>query len=258
MLVIDVVLIIVLGASLGSFLNVVIDRLPRKASLVRPGSHCNSCGKKIPFWLNIPIISYLALKGKCKYCGARFHWHHLLVEIITPLMFLALYAVYGLSPMFFKFATMVSFLIPIFFIDAYHKIIPLALTLPLIASGWLWALVPETFVSFPDSLLASVLTFAFLYLLALAWEKIFRKEGLGGGDVVLFPGVAAYFGLLNIPFIVILACLMGIIYFLAFVRKNTPFAFGNFIAAAAVIWALAGEWILSLAGLPAFVSLFSN
>lgn len=248
--VISILLIAVLGSALGSFFNVLIDRIPRKASIVFPASHCTECGKKLPAWLNIPIISYIALKGHCKYCGARIHWHHLLVEIITPLLFIALYLVYGLqSVQFYKYVVMFGFLIPIFFIDALHQIIPLVLSLPLIVTGWIFALIPGSDVGILNSLLATVLVFCFLFLLALAWQKIFHKEGLGGGDVVLLPGVAAYFGLLNIPFIIILACVLGIIYFLAFVRKNEVFAFGNFIATAAVAWALGGEQLLQKVGL---------
>lgn len=250
MLIVEIVLIAVLGSVLGSFFNVVIDRVPRKESIVFPASHCSSCGVKIPPWLNIPIVSYIRLKGKCRSCGAKFHWHHLAVEVLTPLLFLAIFFIYGLGEVvFYKYLVLFGFLIPIFFIDAFHRIIPLALSLPLIATGWIFALIPNSRVGIINSVVTSLVVFGFLYLLALAWEKVFHKEGLGGGDVVLLPGIAAYFGWISTPYVVILACLLGIVYFVVFIRKNEAFAFGNFIALAAVIWALGGEQLLQAIGL---------
>ena len=244
------VLIAVLGAALGSFFNVLIDRIPRGESVVNPPSHCISCGKSLPAWQNIPILSYILQKGKCKSCGAKIHWHHLAVEIATPLLFLTLFFLYGVKDFFFwKYLVMFGFLIPIFFIDAFHRIIPLALSLPLIATGWIFALIPNSRVGIINSVVTSLVVFGFLYLLALAWEKVFHKEGLGGGDVVLLPGIAAYFGWISTPYVVILACLLGIVYFVVFIRKNEAFAFGNFIALAAVIWALGGEQLLQAIGL---------
>jgi leader peptidase (prepilin peptidase)/N-methyltransferase len=239
---------------LGSFFNVLIDRIPRKESIVKPPSHCTNCGKSLPAWQNIPIFSYIALKGKCKYCGAKIHWHHLLVEIVTPLLFLGLFFVYGVDNIsFWKFLVMFGFLVPIFFIDAFHKIIPLVLSVPMALAGLVFGLIQSSF-SFSDYLLVYLLPvfglFALLYLLALAWEKFFHKEGLGGGDVILIPAVAAYFGVLHIPWVILLACLLGIIYFIIFIRKpSQAFAFGNFIAVAAVAWALVGDTILRSTGL---------
>lgn len=247
-------IIAVLGASLGSFFNVLIDRIPRKESIVSPPSHCNECGKRLPGWQNIPIFSYILLGGKCKFCGAKIHWHHLLVEIITPVLFLALFFVYGWKNIvFFKFLVMFGFLIPIFFIDAFHKIIPLVLSVPMAIVGLIFGLIQSSFM-FRDFLfiylLPSVGLFVFLYLLALGWEKIFHKEGLGGGDVILIPAVAAFFGVVHMPWVIVLSCLLGIGYFLIFIRKpQQVFAFGNFIASAAIFWALAGDFILGGTGL---------
>ena len=140
-----ILLLLVIGACLGSFFNVLIDRIPRHQSIVKPGSYCTNCGKPIPFSQNIPIISYIVLKGRCKACGAKIHWHHLVVEIITPVLFIALYLVYGLSFSFFKFAIMTGFLIPIFFIDAFYKIIPLVISIPMVIIGLLMGLIQSEF-----------------------------------------------------------------------------------------------------------------
>jgi len=247
-------IVFVVGAALGSFFNVVIDRVPRKESVVNPPSHCTACGKRLPGWLNIPILSYILLRGKCKFCGAKIHWHHLLVEIATPLLLVALMLVYGWQSWGgWKFAVMFGFLIPIFFIDAFHKIIPLVLSVPMALAGLILSLIQSGF-RFRDFALVYLLPvlglFGLLYLLAVAWEKLLHKEGLGGGDVILIPAVAAYFGALHIPWVIMLACVLGIVYWLIFVRKaDTPFAFGNFIAVAAIVWALGGEPVLVGLGL---------
>ena len=247
-----ILLLLVIGACLGSFFNVLIDRIPRHQSIVKPGSHCTNCGKPIPFSQNIPIISYIVLKGRCKYCGAKIHWHHLVVEIITPVLFIALYLVYGLSFSFFKFAIMTGFLIPIFFIDAFHKIIPLVISIPMVIIGLLMGLIQSEFNFYSFAmvfLLPVVILFVFLYLLALLWLKLFHREGLGGGDVILIPAVGAFFGVIHIPWVILLACILGLLYFLIFVRKpNQGFAFGNIVALAAVVWTLIGDKFLHAIG----------
>ena len=247
------VLIAVLGAALGSFFNVVINRVPQGKSIVKPPSHCGSCGTQLPASQNIPIYTYIVQKGRCKNCGAKIHWHHLVVEIATPLLFMALALVYGAGNLaFWKFAVMFGFLIPIFFIDAFHQLIPLVLSLPMVAVGLIFSFAQSSF-RFKDFfwvyLLPTLLLFFFLYALALTWEKIFKKEGLGGGDVILIPALAAYFGAIHIPFVILLASILGIIYFLAFVRKpNQVFAFGPFLAFTGVVWALVGEILLFTLG----------
>lgn len=232
-----------IGASLGSFFNVLIHRLPLKKSILFPGSHCSNCKYKIPFYQNIPIISYVILRGKCSKCGISIHWHHLLVEVITPILLIALYLRNGaLDINFAKYSILISFLIPIFFIDAFHKIIPHALSIPLIVIGLLLSMIPGISVGLIESLLTAIFVFCFLVLLAWAYQKARGSDGLGGGDIWLLTGVAAFFGLQGMPFIFILAASMGILYFLIFIRdKQKEFAFGTFIAAATIIWAIVGQ-----------------
>jgi leader peptidase (prepilin peptidase)/N-methyltransferase len=237
-----IILLAVLGTALGSFFNVLIYRLPRKESIIFPLSHCGECGKAIPPYLNIPIISYIMLGGKCKYCQARIHWHHLLVEIITPLILIGLFLQYGLfSLLFLKYAVMAMFLIPIFFIDAFHQIIPHKLSLPLIPLGLLFAFLPGGDVGIIEALVSAGIIFAFLVFLAYAYRLAKKADGIGGGDIWLLTAIAGFFGLLSMPYVVLMAALLGIIYFLIFVRdKSKGFAFGTFIAFTAVSWALLG------------------
>lgn len=237
-----IILLAVLGAALGSFFNVLIYRLPRGKSIIFPGSHCAKCGKAIPAYLNIPIFSYIALGGKCKYCQARIHWHHLLVEIITPLILIGLFLQYGLLNMIFlKYAVMAMFMIPIFFIDAFHQIIPHKLSIPLIPLGLLFAFVPGSDVGIINALISAGIIFVFLVFLAYAYRFARKADGIGGGDIWLLTGIAGFLGLVSMPYVILVAALLGIIYFLIFVRDKTQgFAFGTFIAFTAVAWALLG------------------
>ncbi len=242
--VLDIIVIIILallGAALGSFINVLIYRLPLKKSIVYPPSHCGSCEKRIPFYLNIPIISYIVLGGKCKFCSAKIHWHHLLIEILTPLILIGLFLQYGLGVLFFKYAVLCLFMIPIFFIDAFHQIIPHVLSIPLIPLGLIFAYIPRTDVSLFSAAIGAGIIFVFLLFLAYAYRFARKQDGLGGGDIWLFTGVAAFFGLESLPFIVLISALLGILYFFIFIRdKEKGFAFGTFIAFTVVVWSLLG------------------
>ncbi len=241
-----IIIIAAFGAALGSFFNVLIHRIPNKQSIIFPASHCDSCKKHIPFYQNIPIISYILLQGKCSKCGASIHWHHLLVEVITPILFVGLFLRYGISDvLFFKYLLLFCFLIPIFFIDAFHNIIPHVLSIPLIGIGILTSLLPGNNVGLIESVLTAIFIFCFLLLLAWAYQKVRGVEGLGGGDIWLLTGIASFFGLQGMPFIFILAASMGIIYFLIFIRdKDKEFAFGTFIAAATIMWVILGQELI--------------
>jgi leader peptidase (prepilin peptidase)/N-methyltransferase len=244
-----IILLAVLGAALGSFFNVLIYRLPRKESIVFPASHCGECKQAIPFYYNIPIISYLMLGGKCKHCGARIHWHHLLVEIITPLILIGVHLQYGLlNVIFVKYAILALWMIPIFFIDAFHQIIPHKLSIPLIPVGLIFALIPQNDVGIYHSLIAAGGIFCFLLLLAYLYKLVRKIDGLGGGDIWLLTGIAAFMGLINLPFLVLFASALGIFYFLIFIRdKDQVFAFGTFITLTVVLWiVLGGERLLGL------------
>jgi leader peptidase (prepilin peptidase)/N-methyltransferase len=237
-----IILLAVFGAALGSFFNVLIYRLPRKESIVFPASHCGECKKPIPFYLNIPIFSYILLKGKCKYCGAHIHWHHLLVEIITPLILVSVFLRFGLlNLLFFKYAVLSMFMIPIFFIDAFHQIIPHKLSIPLIPLGIIFTLVPGNDVTLVNALVSAGIIFAFLLFIAYAYRIARKVDGLGGGDIWLLTGISAFFGIVSMPYVIILASLLGILYFVFFVKhKDQGFAFGTFISFSTVLWTLLG------------------
>ena len=251
-MIISIVILAILGAAMGSFINVLIYRLPRKESIIFPGSHCGSCRRPIPFYHNIPVVSYLVLGGKCKYCAESFHWHHLLVEIITPLILIGVYLQSGgLNLLFFKYALLALWMIPIFFIDAFHQIIPHKLSIPLIAAGLVFALIPGSDVGILAALIAALVVFIFLLFLAYLYSWVKKTEGLGGGDIWLFTAVASFMGPINLPFLMIVASLLGLAYFAVFIRKKDQlFAFGTFISFTVVLWIVGGLEKLVLLFLP--------
>jgi len=240
-----IILLAVLGAAFGSFFNVLIYRLPRKQSIVYPPSHCGDCNKPIPFYLNIPIVSYIMLRGKCKYCGASIHWHHFLVEAITPLILILLFLQYGYQGqfmLFLKYSVLCLFLIPIFFIDAFHQIIPHKLSIPLIPLGFIFALIPGSDITILESGIAAAIIFFFLLFIAYAYRFARKVDGLGGGDIWLLTGIAAFLGLISMPYVILISAVLGIIYFFIFVRnKEQGFAFGTFIAVTTILWSLLGS-----------------
>ncbi len=179
---------------------------------------------------------------------------------MTPLLLLALGFLHPPDTVdFWNHLLLFSFLIPVFFLDLWRRIIPLALSLPLLTAGLLLSLVKCGFGwrCFALMYLLPVAgSFALLLLLAWTWEKLFKTEGLGGGDIVLIPAVTAWFGAVQTPFVILLACLLGMAYYLIFIRKpDKPFALGSFVALAAVIWVLAGEYLLSFFGILAGMQL---
>src|SRR3989338_4832977 len=129
------IFIFLFGAAIGSFSNVCIYRLPKKLSIISPSSQCPNCGKNISPFDNIPIISFLILRGRCRYCQFPISWRYPIVELITGLIFLSLYLNFRISPQFFIYALLCTSLIIIAFIDLEYKIIPDIITLPGILIG---------------------------------------------------------------------------------------------------------------------------
>lgn len=189
---------VVIGLAIGSFLNVVIYRLPRGESLWNPPSHCPQCGNRIAWYDNIPVVSFILLRGKCRHCHARIPWRYPLVEVLCGLLFLLtsmhhLPSSTGLPSLIglLKAVVFVSFLLPIFFIDLEHQIIPDSLSYPLLLSGIFFSSLQGLLIpSLIGAAVGAGIFFAILYLSLL----FLRQEGMGMGDVKLAAGIGAYFG----------------------------------------------------------------
>ena len=229
---------LLLGLVMGSFLNVCIWRLPRHESLLTPSSHCPSCGKSIAVYDNIPVVSFLLLRGRCRSCRQPISWRYPLVELANGLAYVMLLWRYGLGWPTAVYAALFSALLVITAIDLDHQIIPDRITLPgmalgLVAAAWV---LPHGFVSGLAGLLVGGGLF---YLVALL-----SRGGMGGGDIKMIAMVGAFLGWKAVLLTIFLGALAGSfvgLFLILFRGKNrkTPVPFGPFLslgAAASLFW----------------------
>jgi len=203
----------VFGACIGSFLNVVIWRLPRAESLVWPGSRCPACQSAIPGWANIPIVSYLLLLGRCRACRARISPRYPLVEALTGALFAALLAAHGPSARLGVEWTLAAALVAVIFIDIDHYIIPNWITLPGLAIGLLISIAaPSLGVGFWDAIGGVVLVGGCFWLIAEVYPRLRGKQGLGFGDVKLVAMLASLLGLSAAVGIIFMGSIFGLAY----------------------------------------------
>ena len=230
---------IIFGAIMGSFLNVCSIRLPKEESIVAPGSHCPQCKKPIKFYDNIPLVSYLLLKGRCRYCHSPISIQYPLVEGITALGSLILFMKFGPSLSYLIYFAFVAALIVITVIDLYHQIIPDVISLPGIGVGLLASLIiPQ--ITFLNSLLGVLLGGGSLFLVATLYQWLFKREGMGGGDVKLLAMIGAFLGWKAVILTILLGSLIGSITgIIIMVSKGKDFKyaipFGPFLSLGAVI-----------------------
>jgi len=249
--------VIVIGMTWGSFLNVVIYRLPRKINLAFPRSACPQCKQQIKFYHNIPVFSYLFLGGKCRNCKTKIPISYFLVEIITPVGFWLLYTHFGLNWHFISALLFVSALIVLCFIDFYHQILPDAVTLPGFGLALIYAFFREN-MTFLQALLGAAVGAGVLLLIYGLYYLVRKKEGLGLGDVTMMLLVGAYLGWKLALFTLILASFLGAlvgVFFIFFRKKDMQFAlpFGTFLAPAAFVALIWGERIIA-----AYLTLYKN
>ncbi|MDD3032116.1 MAG: prepilin peptidase [Atribacterota bacterium] len=241
-------IIFTIGLVIGSFSNVCIYRIPRNESLVWPGSHCPKCSKQIKFYDNIPLISYIILKGKCRNCGEPIPLQYPIVELATGLFYLALYLFYGLQLIALVYMMLCSVLIIISFIDLKVEIIPDTISLPFIVIGFLLSFFLRN-INPLDSMLGIITGGGSLLLVAIFGSKLFKKEAMGGGDIKLAAMIGAFFGwkltLLSLFLSFFLGSIIGIIVLAASKDKsNNIIPFGPFIALGAMISMFWGNAII--------------
>jgi leader peptidase (prepilin peptidase)/N-methyltransferase len=222
------------GLCVGSFLNVVIHRLPLGESVVTPRSRCPGCRKPIPWYRNIPLISFLLLRGRCGECAARISWRYPLVELLTAALFTVAAAIeprWFLWPFHFYF---LAALVACTFIDLDHWILPDKITLPGIAVGIVGSFFLPT-AAFLWSLAGVLIGGGILYLVAWTYERATGKDGLGGGDIKFLAMVGAFLGAQGALVTLVLASMIGSligIFLIAFrgKRGSTAIPFGPFLA----------------------------
>ncbi len=258
------------GLVIGSFLNVCIVRLPRGRSIVKPPSHCPRCKEPIRFYDNIPVISFLLLRGKCRSCGEPISWRYPLVELMNGLFYVWIMREFGPGGEALLLMAFVSSLIVVTFIDLDHQIIPDLITLPGILVGLtlapffmypltdplpfhLGSLLPHAGVyltAFINSCIGMIMGGAPLFLIGLIWEKLRHVEAMGGGDVKLMGMVGSFLGWKGALLTIMLGALSGsVIGILLIVFKHHKMEkiipFGPFLAAGAVASVFYGADIIS-------------
>jgi len=230
----------VLGLAVGSFLNVVIYRLPRGESIAWPASHCTTCNRTLGWYENIPVLSWAALRGRCRTCRSPISIRYPIVELITGALFLGAYVAFGLQPLLPVRIVFACAMVVLFAIDLEHQILPNEITLPGIVIGFVCALfLPPGWKSSLIGLLAGGL---FPFLVAEAYLRIRKREGMGMGDFKMLAMVGAFLGWPLVWLTLILACVLGIVIgggALLISRRGmaTRIAFGTFIAVAALVCA---------------------
>ena len=239
---------IIFGAMIGSFLNVCICRLPKEQSIIWPSSHCPHCQKPIRFYDNIPLLSYFLLRGKCRYCKRPISIQYPLVEAITVLSSVFLVMRFGPSLSFLFYFAFIAALIVITVIDLYHQIIPDVISLPGIGIGLLASLlIPE--ITFWNSLIGVLLGGGSLFLVATLYQWLFKREGMGGGDVKLLAMIGAFLGWKAVILTILLSSLIGAItgiFIMVWKGKDFKYAipFGPFLSLGAAISLFYGESLI--------------
>jgi leader peptidase (prepilin peptidase) / N-methyltransferase len=196
-----------LGAALGSFVNVVVARLPTGESLVRPRSRCPSCKTPIAWYDNIPIVSWVALRARCRSCKAAISARYVLVEIIMTALALALYSRFGPSPQLVVWLLLTAALLAVVFLDIDHFWVPDVITFPAMTLAFAGAFLPDAIG--PVAALIGLLPAALIWAFAFVFERVTGREGLGLGDVKLLAVIGLALGAVPALSVLFLAAVQG-------------------------------------------------
>lgn len=235
------------GLITGSFLNVVIYRLPRGKSVVWPASACGGCGRELRWFENIPIVSWVVLGAKCARCKAPISVQYPLVEATTALLFVLVTWLTPAGPLLAARLIFVCGLVVLFGIDLEHQILPNSITLPGVAAGLIFSLAGPP--GLRDSVIGVLLGGGVLYAIAAGYYLWRREEGLGMGDVKMLAMIGAFLGWQAVLLTLVLASLSGAVIgvaMMALQRGTMKYAlpFGTFLALGALVAMLAGEPIV--------------
>ena len=261
-----------LGLVVGSFLNVVIYRLPLmmetrwrkdccellevpqekeapRLTLATPNSHCPHCGSAIKPWQNIPVLSYLLLRGKCAVCGVGISLRYPTIELITGLLTLSLAWYFALSPALLGAVIFTWALVTLTMIDVDHKLLPDDITLPLLWLGLLFN-IDGTYVSLTDAVIGAMAGYLILWSVYWLFKLTTGKEGMGYGDFKLLAALGAWLGWQALPLIILLSSLVGALCGIALILlkgrgREVPIPFGPYLAVAGWIAMIWGDEITS-------------
>lgn len=228
------------GLAVGSFLNVVITRLPRGESPFRGRSRCPQCDAPLRWRDNLPLMSYLLLRGRCRACGGPIPWRYPLVELVSGLLGAALWLKFPGSPLLLAYAPFGAALVALSFLDLEHFWLPDVLTLPLTLLGLIFSLIlPHLrwYEAFSGALVGG----GAFYVVAWGYYRLTGREGLGLGDAKLLALIGAFLGIRALPWVVLLSALMGagvgaVLIWRERAGRLTPIPYGPFLAAAALLY----------------------
>lgn len=236
------------GLCIGSFLNVVIYRLPLGQSLATPPSRCRNCGYSLRWFDNIPVLSWLLLRGRCRKCGTPVSWQYPVVELVTGALFVLVVWLTPPGPLMASRLLLVCILIALFGIDLEHQILPNSITLPAIAIGVLLSLIAPP--GWKDALIGVVLGGGILYAIAWGYYLWRREEGMGMGDVKMLAMIGAFLGWKAVLVTLVLSSFAGAFIglgLMAVQRGTMKYAlpFGTFLAIGAVVAMFVGEPLIA-------------
>jgi len=248
LLTIIIVFSFIIGAVVGSFLNVVILRLPTEnESIVFPASRCPKCLQPLKWYDNIPIISFILLRKRCRHCAAPISWQYPLVELTMALLSLALVFKFGFTvalPVYFVFT---AALVVVLVIDFYHKIIPDSISLPGIVLGFACSFINPV-ITWQQSGLGLLIGGGVLYAVAAGYYLFTKREGMGGGDIKLLAMIGAFLGWQSLPFVVFGSSILGAVIGIGAMLKQkkggkTMIPYGPFLSTAALLYMFYRELI---------------
>ena len=242
----------VLGGIWGSFCNVCIYRLPLEKNIIKGRSFCTSCEKQINWYDNIPLLSFIFLKGKCRRCTSKINLQYFIVELLSAISFVLIYYLYGVSITTLLLIILTIFFIIIFFIDLKHYIIPNELTFPLMFIGFVKSFDPNLnqslFPNYINSLIGGLFGYSIIWLIIFFYKNLRKKEGMGLGDAKLIAVVGFWFGWFSIPFTIFISSLVALIFSVPSLLKktrdmSTQIPFGPFIIIGCLIYVYFANYI---------------
>ena len=245
----------ILGGIWGSFCNVCIYRLPLEKNIIKGRSFCTSCEKQINWYDNIPILSFIFLKGKCRCGKSKINLQYFLVELVSAISFVLIYYFYGVSITTLLLIILTIFFIIIFFIDLKHYIIPNELTFPLMLIGFIKSFDPNLnqslFPNYINSLIGGFFGYSIIWSIIFFYKTLRKKEGMGLGDAKLIAVVGFWFGWFSIPFVIFISSMVALIFSIpSLIKKtrdmSTQIPFGPFIIIGCLIYVTFANQIKNL------------
>ena len=246
---------IIFGSLWGSFANVCIYRLPENKSVITGRSSCPNCKNKIPWYDNIPLLSFILLMKKCRFCKNPIDLQYFTVELIAAISFVSIYYFFGLTLAALLLLILSIFFIIIFFIDLKHFIIPNELTFPLMIIGFIKSFDPNLnqtiFPNYINSLIGGVFGYLIIWLIIFFYKKVRKKEGMGLGDAKLMAVIGFWFGWVSIPFVIFISSAVALILVIPSLinqsrKMSSEIPFGPYIIIGCILYVSFSNQIKSL------------